>query len=102
MEQINQAFRRFVPQLLHIIVMPIFFFTFVLIYRPLEIESFLGSEWFGVHLTILSCIILLSISIARLVYYYVPMELCPLYILVSGGNCVHFVFCSLVYLAGNG
>lgn len=75
MEQINQAFRRFVPQLLHIIVMPIFFFTFVLIYRPLEIESFLGSEWFGVHLTILSCIILLSISIARLVYYYVPMKL---------------------------
>ena len=75
MEQVNQVFRRFVPQLLHMIVMPIFFFTFVLIYRPLGIESFLGREWFGVHLTILSCIIFLSTSVARLIYYYIPMQM---------------------------
>lgn len=75
MSQIASVFRRFVPQLLHMIVLPVFFFTFMLILRPEGIVDFLGGEWFGVHLTIMSCIILLSVVVTRVIYYFVPMNL---------------------------
>jgi len=75
MAQVSPIFRRFIPQLLHIITLPIFFFTFMLLLRPLGIVDFLGKEWFGVHLTIISCIILLSVMITRAVYYFIPMRI---------------------------
>ena len=68
-------FRRFMPQLLHIIVLPIFFFCFMLIYKPLDIVSYFGNEWFAVHLTIISCIILLCAVVSRLLFYYLPIRL---------------------------
>lgn len=75
MSQVSPVFNRFVPQLLHMIVLPIFFFTFMLLHRPLGVNVFLGAEWFGVHLTIMSCIIFLSIAIMRLLYYFIPMRM---------------------------
>lgn len=75
MSGISPAFRKFVPQLLHIIVLPVFFFVFILIHVPLGIEKVLGTEWFGVHLTIISCIVLLCIAVLRMVYYLIPMKL---------------------------
>ncbi len=74
MNEIPAIFRRFMPQLLHIVVLPVFFFVFMLIHRSLGIESFLGHEWFGVHLTIISCIILVCIGITRMLYYFLPMQ----------------------------
>lgn len=68
-------FRKFIPQLLHMIVLPIFFFLFFLIYRPFDTSAFLGNEWFAVHLTIMSCIILLCIIIMRLLFYFLPIRL---------------------------
>ena len=73
--EISKVYRRFIPQLLHMIVLPLFFFSFILIYRPFDVESLIGSEWFGVHLTILSCIILVSTIVTRLLYYFIPMRL---------------------------
>ena len=75
MSKIASIFRRFIPQLLHAIVLPIFFFTFILVLRPSISVSLLGDVWFGVHLTIMSCIILLSVIVTRLFYYLVPMYL---------------------------
>lgn len=75
MNHIPKIFRRFVPQLLHMIVLPVFFFSFMLIYRPFSSVDFMGGEWFGVHLTISSCIVLLSVIMARLLYYYLPMKI---------------------------
>lgn len=75
MTQLPGVFRRFIPQLLHIVVLPIFFFAFMLIHRSLGIEGFLGHEWFGVHLTIMSCIILLSVTVMRTAYYFLPMQI---------------------------
>ena len=75
MNQIARLFRRFIPQLLHMIVLPVFFFAFMLIYRPFGAVEFLGSEWFGVHTTIITCIILASTIILRLLYYYLPMRI---------------------------
>ena len=75
MAQIAAIFRKFVPQFLHMIVLPVFFFTFMLLLRPKGIVEFLSGEWFGVHLTIMSCIIFLSVVITRVLYYYIPMKL---------------------------
>lgn len=75
MSQIPRLYRRFMPQLLHIIALPLFFFVFVLIYRPFGILNFMGTEWFGVHVTIISCIILASAAIMRLLYYFLPLRL---------------------------
>ena len=72
---IPKVYRRFVPQLLHMIVLPLFFFSFMLIYRPFGVVEYLGREWFAVHLTIISCIILLSVTLMRLMYYFIPMKL---------------------------
>ncbi len=75
MSLITSIFRRFIPQLLHMILLPVFFFAFMLIYRPFSSVEFLGGEWFGVHLTITSCIVLLCIILMRLLYYYLPLRL---------------------------
>ena len=75
MNQVPRLFRRFIPQLLHMIVLPVFFFAFMLIYRPFDVVDFLGSEWYGVHTTMISCIILACVVIIRLIYYYIPMRI---------------------------
>ena len=69
MSEIPRIFRRFVPQLLHVIVLPIFFFTFMIVYRPFNIMDFLGKEWFGVHVAIMTGIVLVSVLVSRLLYY---------------------------------
>ena len=71
----SALFRRFLPQLLHIIVLPIFFFCFVLIYKPFDTVEYLGNDWFAVHLTIITCIILLCVTLSRLLFYYLPIRL---------------------------
>lgn len=75
MSQVSKIFRRFIPQLLHMIVLSVFFFAFMLIYRPANCVEFMGGEWFGVHLTICSCIVFLAAVIMRLTYYYLPMKI---------------------------
>lgn len=75
MAHVSKIFVRFVPQVLHMIVLPIFFFIFMLIYRPFGVSEYLGNEWFAVHLTICSCILLLSVVVTRFVYYYLRMQL---------------------------
>lgn len=75
MASISSIFRRFIPQLLHILILPIFFFAFMLIYRPDGAFEFLGSEWFAVHLTIVCCIILLSEILVRLLYYFLSLRI---------------------------
>ena len=75
MATVSKIFRKFVPQLLHTLVLPIFFFAFILIYRPNGVYEFLGHEWFAVHLTILSCIIFLAEVLARLAYYFLSLKI---------------------------
>lgn len=75
MSQVPRLFRRFMPQLLHMIALPLFFFAFILIYNPYSIRDFIGDEWVGVHVTIMSCIILASAILLRLLYYYLPLKL---------------------------
>lgn len=75
MSSVPRLFRRFIPQLLHILVLPLFFFAFVLIYRPFSMHHMVGTEFFAVHVTIISCIIFASAVVMRLLYYYLPLRL---------------------------
>ncbi len=61
----------FAYQLLYIGVLPAFFIVFNIVYTPLEIQSFydmLGGRSFDFHLIILSCIMLGSLFITRLIF----------------------------------
>ncbi len=99
MSSIASIFRRFVPQLLHMIVLPIFFFAFMLILRPEGVVDFLGKEWFGVHLTIISCIILLSIALTRAAYYFIPMRMnYTLYVFWCLAEIIFMSFFTALYL----
>lgn len=99
MSQIPRIFRRFVPQLLHVIVLPIFFFTFMIVYRPFNIMDFLGKEWFGVHIAIMTSIVLVCMLVTRLLYYYVPMRLnYTLYIFWEVAESVFTSFFVALYL----
>lgn len=99
MNQIPKIFRRFIPQVLHMIVLPIFFFSFMLIYRPFGSVEFMGEEWFGVHLTISSCIVLLSVIMVRLLYYYLPMKInYSLYIFWCLGEIIFSSFFVALYI----
>lgn len=96
---IATIYRRFIPQLLHIIILPISFFVFMLIYTPSGIMEFLGHEWFGVHLTIMSSIILLSVCVSRILYYFIPMRLnYTLYVFWCFGEIIFSSFFVALYL----
>ena len=75
MVQVPRLFRRFMPQLIHMFVLPLFFFAFVLLYHPFDLQNILDPEWFGVHVTVLSCIIFVCTVITRLLYYFLPLRL---------------------------
>ncbi len=75
MSKVSKIFRRFVPQLLHMIVLPAFFFAFMIVYRPFNTMEFFGGEWFAVHITISACIVLAGTVLMRLLYYYLPLRL---------------------------
>ena len=99
MTNIVSIFRRFVPQLLNVIVLPLFFFAFMLILRPEGVVDFLGKEWFGVHLTIMSCIILLSTSLTRIAYYFIPMRMnYTLYVFWCLAEIIFMSFFTALYL----
>ena len=82
MKPVQELFRRPSALLLHAAVLPIFFFTFMLTYRAFDINKLIPYEWFGVHLTIISCIVLLCISLTRVLYYFIP----------SAGNIALYIF----------
>lgn len=75
MIEIPRIYRRFIPQLLHMIVLPVFFFTFMLVYDPFSASEFFSTEWFAVHVTIISTILFAGIVLSRLLYYFLPLKL---------------------------
>lgn len=87
------------PQLLHMVVLPLFFFVFLLIYRPFGVTPLFGSAWFGVHVAVLSAIIMLCTIVTRLLYYYLPLKLnYSLYSLWCFGEIVVMTIFGALYL----
>ena len=75
MTQVPRLYRRFMPQLIHMLLLPLFFFVFILVYHPFELTAYFGDSFFGVHVTVLSCIVFVSILVTRLLYYFLPLKL---------------------------
>jgi hypothetical protein len=75
MVEIPNVHRGYMAQLPHVIVLPLFFFTFTLVHKSLGIIDLLGRDWYGVRITIISCIIFGSILVTRLLYYYLPIRI---------------------------
>lgn len=99
MSVVARVYRRFIPQLLHMLILPVFFFAFMLIYRPYNIMDFFGYEWFGVHITIISSIILVLIVVTRLLYYFLPLRLTyALYAVWCLAEVVFISFFTALYL----
>ena len=93
------VFRRFVPQLLHVIILPVFFFVFALVYRPDDIRLLIDNSYFGIHLTLITCIVLLSMIVVRLIYYYLPMKLnYTLYMFWCVGESIFLSFFAALYI----
>ena len=99
MNQVPKYYRRFIPQLIHMIVLPLFFFAFILVYQPFDLITFFGSSWFGVHVTVLTCIILACVIVTRLLYYFLPLRLnYALYIAWCFAEGIFISFFASLYL----
>lgn len=99
MTVIPRIFRQFIPQLLHVIVLPVFFCLFALIYEPFGLRQFIGDDWYEVHVIIISCILLVSTILCRLLYYFLPLKLnYSLYAFWSIGEVFFASFFVALYL----
>ena len=72
MAKISDVFYRFNVQLLYSLMIPFSFLVFVLIYRPFDLDEFLdmGRGLYAFNLVMLSCIMLVTLLITRLVLYF--------------------------------
>lgn len=97
MNKLPQLFFQFKSQLLYCLLVPIFFVTFVLIYRPFDIDEYLnmGRSLFAFNITMISCIILVTLMITRIILYLCRLELSSGWYLFWCGCeiliCAHFV-----------
>lgn len=99
MSEVVRIYRRFVPQLFHMIVLPVFYFVFMLIYSPFGLVDFIGQDWYGVHVTIISSIVLVCIIASRLLYYFLPLKLTyTLYAVWCVAETIFISFFAALYL----
>lgn len=73
MLQLPSIFQTKSVQLIHVVAMPLVFFAFMVVYRPFHIEErlMIGHFPFGVHLTLLACIMFGTMAIMRTIYYLI-------------------------------
>lgn len=71
MNDINEIFRKFWPQTVHIVAIPAFFFCFMMIYTPYGAEGYFSDMKMGYpfHLAMLTCIIAASEGLSRSILY---------------------------------
>lgn len=64
-------------QLVYVVLLPLFFISFALIYNPFGIQDFyqmVGGKGFAFHLVILSCIQILTLSLTRLLLFFISRD----------------------------
>lgn len=73
MEQIPHIFRKFTSQIWYFLVLPAFFFSFILIYCPCEAREFFdaGRSMYSFNVTMCMCIVLGCAVSTRLAFYYI-------------------------------
>ena len=95
MSEISRSFRGFVPQLLHMIVLPVFFFRRYGCLREWMVRG--SYNHYFQHHPSFNCICQADILFSAL-----ETELYPLCVLVLCRNDFHFVFCSSLHMARTG
>lgn len=93
--EISREFFKFPSQIIHFLGLPIFFFVFVLIYRPKTAIEFLDIRGLmEFNLIILSCILLLVMVGTRLAFFFLKKVMHLNYILYAGWCvCETIIFC---------
>ncbi len=72
MNKISPTFYKFGTQMLYVLMMPLFFIVFILVYRPFDVDDFLnmGQGLFPFNITMITCILLVTLLITRLSLYF--------------------------------
>jgi hypothetical protein len=73
MDHISGKLKGFSTQVLYFLAVPCFAFFFAIVYKPFDLAGILDMErdLFAFNVTILTCIILVSLFISRLIFYLV-------------------------------
>lgn len=101
MNEIREIFRKFGPQVLHIIIVPAFFLCFMLIYTPFDLDNYLVSPKHGYafHITILTCIYFGCEIITRSIMFAVRRKLnTNLYVALCFMDVLVAAFFTALYL----
>ena len=71
MHTIPDSFRTFSAQILYILVCPLFFMVFAILYSPFNLGPFLdmGHSWFAFNVSIIASIILVVLALSRMLYF---------------------------------
>lgn len=73
MKGIPSIFKRFANQIWYFVGIPVFFYLFMLVYRPFELRDFFDAsrDLYAFNITMLMCIVLACLAITRIVYYFI-------------------------------
>lgn len=77
MGQVFRFPRTVYPNLVYVVLLPVFFMTFCLVYNPFDIQGFYagtGGKSFAFHLVMLSCIQFGVLALTRLVFFFLNRE----------------------------
>lgn len=76
MESVLRLTKGFSAQVIYMIVLPLFFFAFNMLYDPFHIQEYysFGSFNDSFHIVMLSCILLVWIILSRTVFYFLEKE----------------------------
>ena len=98
MRELSPIFRRASIQVLHAILMPVFFILFVLLYKPFNIVEVLdmGRELYPFNITMITCIILVSISLMRSIFFT------HIHNIYSRRDTLCLILCGAIYLVNGG
>lgn len=103
MRELPPIFRRASIQVLHAILMPVFFILFVLLYEPFNIVEVLdmGRELYPFNITMITCIILVSTSLMRSIFFIFKKSITvnlPTYIIYIVGEILFASFFVALYI----
>lgn len=72
MQYISQTFHKLGVQVIYFMMIPLFFVVFALVYHPFDIDDFLdmGKGMFAFNITMITCIVLVTLVITRLTFYF--------------------------------
>lgn len=93
MTELPLIFRRFATQLWYVLLSTAFFFFFVVVYQPFGSAQMLdmGRDWFILNAVLMTCIVLGTLAIFRLVFYFLSAHLCRNWWAYTGWTALEMV-----------